>query len=327
MNFCNQEKGGKIMGSKIDFNYFYGNEADTYSFYRIPKQLIIDNRFKQLSNDSKILYGLMLDRMSLSAKNGWFDGQKRVFIYYSMEEVMENLNCSKNKALKSLSELDSSDGIGLIERVKQGQGKPTIIYVKNFLTDEKMVSDFPKKEVKTPTKGKSGFTNFWSLEVPKKDTNNTDINNTDLSNTESNLILSADFTDKTEQMRLDGMDVNAYAELVRDNLAIDILIERDPFEREMLEGIYELVLETVLNQADSIVISSNKYPMSLVRSKFLKLNSSHVEYVMDCLKSNTTRVRNIKKYLLAALFNAPTTISSYYQAEVNADMPQFAKAR
>lgn len=310
------------MGSKIDFNYFYGNEADTYSFYRIPKQLIIDDRFKQLSNDSKILYGLMLDRMSLSVKNGWFDGQKRVFIYYSMEEVMENLNCSKNKALKSLSELDSSDGIGLIERVKQGQGKPTVIYVKNFLTDEKMVSDFPKKEVKTPTKGKSGVANLGSLDFLKKDTNNTDINNTDLSNTESNLILSADW------MRSDVMDdVNAYAELVRDNLAIDILIERNPFEKEMLEGIYELVLETVLNQADSIVISSNKYPMSLVRSKFLKLNSGHVEYVMDCLKSNTTRVRNIKKYLLAALFNAPTTISSYYQAEVNADMPQFAKAR
>ena len=310
------------MGSKIDFNYFYGNEADTYSFYRIPKQLIIDDRFKQLSNDSKILYGLMLDRMSLSVKNGWFDGQKRVFIYYSMEEVMENLNCSKNKALKSLSELDSSDGIGLIERVKQGQGKPTIIYVKNFLTNEKMVSDFPKKEVKTPTKGKSRVANLGSLDFLKKDTNNTDINNTDLSNTESNLILSADW------MRSDVMDdVNAYAELVRDNLAIDILIERNPFEKEMLEGIYELVLETVLNQADSIVISSNKYPMSLVRSKFLKLNSGHVEYVMDCLKSNTTRVRNIKKYLLAALFNAPTTISSYYQAEVNADMPQFAKAR
>ena len=310
------------MGSKIDFNYFYGNEADTYSFYRIPKQLIIDDRFKGLSNDSKILYGLMLDRMSLSVKNGWFDGQKRVFIYYSMEEVMENLNCSKNKALKSLSELDSSDGIGLIERVKQGQGKPTVIYVKNFLTDEKMVSDFPKKEVKTPPKGKSGVANLGSLDFLKKDTNNTDINNTDLSNTESNLILSADW------MRSDVMDdVNAYAELVRDNLAIDILIERNPFEKEMLEGIYELVLETVLNQADSIVISSNKYPMSLVRSKFLKLNSGHVEYVMDCLKSNTTRVRNIKKYLLAALFNAPTTISSYYQAEVNADMPQFAKAR
>ena len=315
------------MGAKIDFNYFYGNEADTYSFYRIPKQLIIDDRFKELSNDAKILYGLMLDRMALSVKNGWFDRQKRVFIYYSMEEVMEHLNCSKNKALKSLSELDTEDGIGLIERVKQGQGKPTIIFVKNFLLDEKSGSDFPKKEVKTPQKGKSGVANFGSLEVQKKDTNNTKINNTEYSDTESNLILSADFTNKTEQMRSDEMDVNAYAKLIRENLEIDILIERDPFEKEMLEGIYELVLETVLNQSDSIVIASNKYPMSLVRSKFMKLNAGHVEYVMDGLKSNTTRVRNIKKYLLAALFNAPTTMSSYYQAAVNADFPQYARVK
>ena len=248
-----------------------------------------------------------------------------------MEEVMENLNCSKNKALKSLSELDTDTGIGLIERVKQGQGKPTIIYVKNFLLDEKSGSDFPKKEVKTPIKGKSGVANLGSLEVHKKDTNNTNINNTDNSNTESNLILSGiSHKDTTIHLQLSGsdeMDVNAYAELIRDNLELDILIQRSPFEKDILEGIYELVLETVLNQGDSIIIASNKYPMSLVRSKFMKLDASHVEYVMDCLKANTTKVRNIRKYMLATLFNAPVTIGSYYQAEVNHDFPQYARAR
>ena len=319
------------MERKTEFNYFYGTESDSFSFYRIPKQLILDNRFRELSNDAKILYGLMLDRMSLSLRNGWFDEEKRVFIYYSMEEVMENLNCSKNKALKSLSELDTDTGIGLIERVKQGQGKPTIIYVKNFLLDEKSGSDFPKKEVKTPIKGKSGVANLGSLEVHKKDTNNTNINNTDNSNTESNHILSGishkDTTIHLQLSGLDEMDVNAYAELIRDNLELDILIQRSPFEKDILEGIYELVLETVLNQGDSIIIASNKYPMSLVRSKFMKLDASHVEYVMDCLKANTTKVRNIRKYMLATLFNAPVTIGSYYQAEVNHDFPQYAKAR
>lgn len=315
------------MSHENDFKYFYGNEADTYTFYRIPKQLIVDDTFRNLSSDAKLLYGLMLDRMSLSVKNGWFDGFKRVYIYFSMEDVMESLNCSKNKALKSLSELDTDTGIGLIERVKQGQGKPTIIYVKNFINEEITVSDFPKKEVKTPIKGKSGVANLGSLESHKKDTNNTNINNTDMSNTESNLILSAEFTDKTEQMRLDAIDVKAYEKLIKENLEIELLMERSPIDAEALEGIYELVLETVLCQGDDMVIGSNRYPMSLVRSKFLKLNSSHVLYVMDCLKANTTKVRNIRKYLLATLFNAPTTISSYYQAEVNHDFPMYAKAK
>ena len=313
------------MSQKLDFKYFYGTEADTYSFYRIPKQMIIDDRFKALSNDAKILYGLMLDRMSLSARNGWFDAEKRVYIYYSMEEVMEHLNCSKNKALKSLSELDTETGIGLIERVKQGQGKPALIYVKNFLLDEIACPVVEKREVKTTLKGKSALPKCGSLEDPKKDTNNTNINNTDFNNTESNLILSVNFTRKTEQMRSDEIDVNAYAELIRSNLETDIMIHNNPFEKEFFEGVYELVLETVLSQADSMVIDSNRYPMSLVRSKFMKLNSSHVEYVMDQMKRTTTRIRNIKKYMLACLFNAPTTISSFYQQEVNADFPQYAR--
>lgn len=119
----------------------------------------------------------------------------------------------------------------------------------------------------------------------------------------------------------------AYVQLIRENLAVDTLIEREPMDRELLEGIYELVLETVMTSGQEIIIASNRYPAELVKSKFMNLNSGHVEYVVDSLKSNTTKVHNIKKYLLAALFNAPSTISGYYQAEVNHDMPQFARVR
>lgn len=105
---------------------------------------------------------------------------------------------------------------------------------------------------------------------------------------------------------------------------MDILLERYPFDKELLNGIFDLILETVLCRNNEIVVASNKYPAELVRSKFLKLTSSHIEYAMGCMKSNTTKVHNIKKYLLATLFNAPSTISGYYQAEVNHDYPQFA---
>ena len=116
----------------LSLPYFYGCEAEQFAFYRIPKLLMTDDRFRGISTDAKLLYGLMLDRMSLSLKNGWQDEQGRVYIYFPADEIMSTLNCQSEKASKLLAELDSKKGIGLIDRVRQGQGKPTIIYVKNF---------------------------------------------------------------------------------------------------------------------------------------------------------------------------------------------------
>ena len=120
------------MGEAQHFPYYYGYESEQFTFYRIPKLLVTDERFQGLSTDAKLLYGLMLDRMSLSLKNGWVDEQGRVDIYFHAEEIMSVLHCRSEKASKLLAELDSKKGIGLIERVRKGQGKPTTIYVKNF---------------------------------------------------------------------------------------------------------------------------------------------------------------------------------------------------
>ena len=120
------------MGEAQHFPYYYGYESEQFTFYRIPKLLVTDERFQGLSTDAKLLYGLMLDRMSLSLKNGWLDEQGRGYIYFPAEEIMSVLHCRSEKASKLLAELDSKKGIGLIERVRQGQGKPTTIYVKNF---------------------------------------------------------------------------------------------------------------------------------------------------------------------------------------------------
>ena len=125
------------MAAEISFDYYYGDESNQFSFYRIPRQLVTGKRFKRLSTDAKLLYGLLLDRMGLSAKNGWYDEQGRVFIYYTLDEIQEGLNCAHGKAVKLLSELDTGNGFGLIERIKQGQGRPTKIYVKRFTTREK----------------------------------------------------------------------------------------------------------------------------------------------------------------------------------------------
>ena len=126
-------------------------------------------------------------------------------------------------------------------------------------------------------------------------------------------------------MRLEQM--NAYREIILENIEYDSLLLQYPYEHELIDGIVDLMLETVAASGESILIASNQYPAQIVKSKLLKLNYSHICYVIDCFDGNTTKVRNIKKYLLAALFNAPTTMSGYYRAEVNHDMPQFAKVR
>lgn len=187
------------MSEGISFKYFYGNEAEQFTFYRIPKLLISDDYFKSISSDAKILYGLMLDRISLSSKNGWLDDKKRVFIYFSMEEIMESLNVGKNKALKTVAELDANTGIGLIERTKQGQGKPARIYVKNFTKPgaQRFTNQTSGNDNIGPEVYKLNFKEFTNqtsrspeskpLEVYESNRNKNNINNTDLSETESYL--------------------------------------------------------------------------------------------------------------------------------------------
>ena len=276
------------MEDRIRLSYFYGKEADQFSFYKIPKLLFTEEYFKKISVEAKVLYGLMLDRMSLSMKNQWMDDEGRAYIYYSLEDIMEALGCSNKKAISIMKELDTDAGIGLIEKKRQGQGKPTMIYLKQF-----MVQDVQKCRNYT-SEQKTGVSEVKNLHVLK----------------------CKKAMSRSEEITL--------PELIRDNIDLDILLERYPFDKELLNGIFDLILETVLCRNNEIVVASNKYPAELVRSKFLKLTSSHIEYAIGCMKSNTTKVHNIKKYLLATLFNAPSTISGYYQAEVNHDYPQFA---
>ena len=219
----------------MGFSYFYEQEADMFSFYRIPKLLFTDERFKDLSTDAKVLYGLMLDRMSLSAKNQWYDREKKVFIYFSLEDVMELLNCKKNKAIDTMKELDAENGVGLIEKVRQGQGKPTMIYVKNFMEKQEQklenqtsgenqgISEVGKTNLLELEKQTSRSPFFGSLEVGKTNPNNLKYNNTDVSKTESNLIQSG--TDVAEGSNGDKMpmdEISAYAEIIRENISLDV---------------------------------------------------------------------------------------------------------
>ena len=329
------------MDKKVSFHYFYGSQADQYSFYRTPKALFQDEYFRGLSSDAKILYGLMLDRMSLSIKNQWFDEKNRAYIYFSIEDIMELLNCGRNKAIKSMQELDEENGIGLIEKKRQGFGKTNIIYVKSFMleeakqeselsdtekftnqTDEEKETDtevyktnFKKSQKQT---SRSPENKLQEVYISNPNYNNSSYNKN--SDTESYPITS-------EENRLDSDNkiyMQAYEELVKENIDYESLLISHPAQKELIQGIYEMILETALCQNEKILIASNLYPAELVKGKFLKLNHAHIEYVLECFGRNTTKVKNIKKYMLAALFNAPSTIDGYYTSEVNHDMPWLA---
>ena len=290
----------------MDFDYFYKEQADQFTFYRVPKVLIIDDTFSELSTDAKLLYGLLLDRVSLSANSGWFDEEDRVYVIYAIKSIMRDLHCGNKKAGNLLAELEQ---FGLIERKQRGQGKPWTIYVKNF---SGVVSN---GHLKTCQNDISRSVETTSQDMSKRHANNTNINNTEFNNT--NPILSGSDVDNSER--------GCYRQYLYEQLEIESLRERYPYEHEMLDSIMDLMLDAICSNRKTIRIAGDDKPVNVVKSQFLKMNSGHIEYVMDCLKQNTTKVRNIKQYLLGTLYNAPLTMSSYYQAEVNHDFPQYAK--
>ena len=134
------------MKDSFKFDYFYGSQAEQFSFFRLPKILIRDERFKKISSDAKILYGIMLDRMSLSRENKWMDQNNRVYIIFTLKEVMKEFECCQRKAGSLMAELDSKSGIGLIERKRQGLGRPDLIYLKNFITVQEDISQKEEKQ-------------------------------------------------------------------------------------------------------------------------------------------------------------------------------------
>ena len=284
------------------FDYFYEEQSESYSFYRIPKMLFTEEIFEALSTDAKVLYGLLLDRISLSRENGWLDDAGRVYVYYTIKSVKKSMRCANTKACGLLRELDE---FGLIERKKQGLGKPTIIYVKDF-------TRFRKAELLDSEKQNSVILHTGTLDNRKSESNKTEKNKTESSKT--NPILSGADKDMDER--------TSYRNYLNSQLDMEIMYERYPYDRETLDAIMNLMLDVVCSKRKTIRIAGDDKPVSVVKSQFLKVNSMHLEYVMDCMKKNPAKVRNIKQYLLAAIYNAPLTMQSYYQAWVNNDMAE-----
>ena len=367
------------MEEGLKFDYYYGVQSEQFSFYRIPRLLIKDQHFKGLSSDAKLLYGLMLDRMALSMKNHWLDNENRAYIIYSIDNVMEDLNCSKPTCVKIMKELST---FGLIERERKGLGKPDIIYVKNFVIQEENKSVeteagleeqkcgsvenessnndgeigedqeyfaegqfFPEdpylsdpqensmtaesKENELPEVKKLNFCNSKNLTSGGKEHLPLEVknlapnyNNNNYNNQSYNYINQSNLSSQADQACKDEIDTigntDAYIQQIKKNLDYDFYMTNDVvyMDKDLLKELFVIICDVVCTKSETIKISGYVYSCDYVRSKFLRLTSNHVMYVMDCIKNTTTKIANIKAYLLVALLNAPSTIDHYNQQEI-----------
>ena len=285
----------------MTLDYFYGQAGELFSFFRIPKALFQEQRFQDLSTDAKTLYGILLDRMSLSVKNEWFDKKGRVFIIFTIEDVKRTLRCADNKATRLLRELEK---FGLIERKRRGQGKPCLVYVKNF-SSESSKESVKNRDNDDSCGSKIAYQDPVKSRGIKKKENKTEMNNT-------NLILS----DESEKMK----NHELLEEYFSHSLEIDLLLRLYPDDEDTLYQIVDLLVDTCATKRKMLHIAGDDKPAEVVRSRFMKLNADHICFVLKCLAENSSPIRNMKQYLLASLYNAPTTMQLSYQNQTNHDL-------
>ena len=277
-------------------DYFYGQSGELFSYFRIPKALFQDHRFRQISTDARTLYGILLDRMSLSAKNGWLDEQGRVYIIYTVREVQESLCCAEHKAVKLFRELEDID---LIERKRRGLGRPSLIYVKDFS------SGLPKAQVQNCPNNNSGAVESAILVQSKPQANKTDKNKTEWNDPDP--IYSGGIREQLEDYFYQALEV-------------DLLLRLCPDDEDTIYQIVDLLVDTCATNRKLLRIAGDDKPAEVVRSRFMKLNADHIRFVLKCLAENSSPIRNMKQYLLASLYNAPTTMQLSYQNQTNHDL-------
>ena len=299
--------------------YFYGEESEQFSYFRIPRLLVRSKKFKTLSTDAKLLYGLMLDRMGLSAKHGWYDELGRVYIYYTLDEIQADLICGHNKAVRLLAELDSGKcGFALIERVKQGQGRPAKIYVKKFTTTDvpetpspAPIPDFPESEMQTSQNQTSRLPIFGSQDFPKEEVSYLDNNYPDLSYPDPSIY-------PAKPQKSGWMERWSLKESVKNQIEYDALCTQ--YAAEDVDALVELISEVQSSTADAVRLGKEQIPIEIIKERFRQLTQMHVAYILDSLRTTTTQINNIKAYLLTALYNAPTTMGFFYSAQVRHDL-------
>lgn len=272
-------------------DYFQSLEGAGFQFFRIPTALIKNKEYKGISTDAKLLYGLLLDRMSLSIRNNWRDEHGHVYIIYTIKATSQDLGCCPEKACKLMSELERA---GLIERRRLGQGKPSRIYV------EQLSPEVGKNETKNTENTNSALDENRILNFDISESNHIEINHTNYIHTN----LSSSDTVEDE---------------IKEQLDYPLILEHQPGKRAMLDTIINVIAEAERKASKTLRVGRIDMPKEQVISRLRQLDFTHIEYIFDCMAENSPDIRNICAYLLTSLYNAPSTIDAYYDAKVAHD--------
>ena len=282
------------------------NNVQNSQFYQMPK-FLFQGEFKNgLSNDARILYSLLKDRHKLSIENDWVNEKGEVYLIFTRQEMQDMLGCSYNTAKKAIDQLKK---LGLFEEERTGLNSPNHIFLTEVALINKGVSNFESPEsqklkVRSLKNCESGVSNFESQESQNLKPNNTDSSNTEDIN--NNLSI---YPDNDE---MDEMDkYNKIVAFLKNQISYDYLIQQYPYE-DMIEDIFNIILDVLTTTKPIIHVAGDTKPRQVVQSVFSKLTHSHIEYVIDAVKNNGTTIKNIRAYLITALYNAPSTITTYY---------------
>ena len=291
------------------FDYIRENDRKDFRFFKMPHALFTEGLFDALSNEAKLLYGLLLDRMSLSVKNGWQDEKGRIFIHFKNAEVCQKLSIGAQKAVKLLRELVE---IGLIERIRIGLGKPDRIYVKQYQSEPQEQEDVEKAEIAMPDDDfqHSGISEITTPELPNAQLTPYKNKTKKFRQLPSNP--SADVMEAMRAQIKENIEYDWFSDCYADH-------EKISGSQEELDELVELMTESACT-VGTVRIHGQEMAAEVVKSRMLKIGSEHIQYVFDCLKQTTSKIRNIKAYLLTALFNAPATICNHYGAMVRHDL-------
>ncbi len=328
---------------KFEYDYYSGAESEQFRYIKIPKIFFEDPDYLELGLAECILYGFLHEQMALSKQNGWIDENGKTYVIRSLESI-ENLlhNCSADKARATMKNLID---FGLIEKKRRGQGKPDLIYVKNFVTKKeenpdsersddcgKLFSETGKTEVLNAEKPASRDGNFLGLEVGNSapiETNNNKINIIEPDHNPIQVtVTSTEPQTVVDNSGFDEDEIEKLIEQIKINIDYDGYAPKYRAEyNHRYEEMFQVIVEMVVGKRDSLVIGGAEYPQSIIRQRFLSLDAGHIEYAMWKISENLGEIHNMKKYMIATLFNAPTTKDNFFMQLVNHDMYEYAVRR
>ena len=325
------------------FEYFNGRDPVADSYMNIPKCFNSDPVLNHVSINARYVYGMMLDRMKVSAMNNMVDKEGKTYIYYDWEEIAKATNISKNTVYKVFDELDTVNGVGLIERVKMGQGRQSRIYVMRIVEAERDTSldeyetqirekaqkiktwDSSKneqvsecQELRTgETEGETGVTLSGTREY--QDLGSINKNNINKNNYNNNLIHI--YPSKTASQRIDGMgydtDEISARLYVREDMGTDHICELYPAKAEKTRELENLIVDVLTTKRPRIHVGGEEREANIVKGQFMKLRQFHLETVLGNWSNLKKAPQNPRAYLLTMLYNAVGTAHMQFEAEFN----------